>query len=61
MSWEKEIGLLIIISLFRNELYKFNNTGVRILDSIYHNYDIKIILKSHFWFETLGFSHVRHV
>ena len=54
-------GLLIILSLFRNELYKLNNTGVRMLDSIYHNYDIKIILKSHFWRETLGFSHVRDV
>ena len=25
-----------ILSLFRNELNKFNNTGTRMLDSIYH-------------------------
>ena len=25
-----------ILSLFRNEFNKFNNTGVRMLDSIYH-------------------------
>ena len=25
-----------ILSLFRNEFNKFNNTGARILDSIYH-------------------------
>ena len=29
-------GLLKILSLFRNEFYKFNNTGARMLDSIYH-------------------------
>ena len=29
-------GLSIILSLFRNELSKFNNTGARMLDSIYH-------------------------
>ena len=34
--------LLSILSLFRNELNKFNNTGARMLDSI------KINLKSHF-------------
>ena len=28
-------GLLIILSLFRNEFNKFNNTGVQMLDSIY--------------------------
>ena len=36
-----------ILSLFRNEFNKFNNTIARMLDSIYHN-DIKIPLKSHF-------------
>ena len=29
-------GLLSIVSLFRNEFSKLNNTGSRILDSIYH-------------------------
>ena len=29
-------GLRSILSLFRNEFNKFNNTGARMLDSIYH-------------------------
>ena len=29
-------GLPSILSLFRNEFNKFNNTGTRMLDSIYH-------------------------
>ena len=29
-------GLLSILSLFRNEFNKFNNTRARMLDSIYH-------------------------
>ena len=29
-------GLSSILSLFRNEFNKFNNTRARILDSIYH-------------------------
>ena len=29
-------GLPSILSLFRNELNKFNNTRARMLDSIYH-------------------------
>ena len=29
-------GLPSILSLFRNEYNKFNNTGARMLDSIYH-------------------------
>ena len=29
-------GLPSILSLFRNEFNKFNNTGARMLDSIYH-------------------------
>ena len=33
---DKMRGLLSILSLFRNELNKFNNTRARILDSIYH-------------------------
>ena len=33
---DKMQGLPIILSLFRNKLNKFNNTGARMLDSIYH-------------------------
>ena len=29
-------GLQSILSLFHNEFNKFNNTGARMLDSIYH-------------------------
>ena len=38
-------GLPSILSLFRNELNKFNNTRARMLDSIYH---MTNTLKSHF-------------
>ena len=34
---DKMRGLPSILSLFRNEFNKFNKTGARILDSIYHN------------------------
>ena len=44
---DKMRGLPSILSLFRNEFNKFNNTRARILDSIL-SYGIKIILKSHF-------------
>ena len=30
------LGLLSILSLFRLEFNKFNNTGARMLDSVYH-------------------------
>ena len=33
---DKMIGFLSILSLFRNEFNKFNNTRARMLDSIYH-------------------------
>ena len=33
---DKMRGLPSILSLFRNELNKFNNTRARMLDSIYH-------------------------
>ena len=39
-------GLPIILSLFRNELNKFNDTRAQMLDSIYH---MTNTLKSHFW------------
>ena len=43
---DKMRGLPSILSLFRNEFNKFNNTRARMLDSIYH---ITNTLKSHFW------------
>ena len=33
---DKMRGLTSILSLFRNEFNKFNNTRARMLDSIYH-------------------------
>ena len=33
---DKMRGLPSILSLFRNEFNKFNKTGARMLDSIYH-------------------------
>ena len=33
---DKIPGLSSILSLFRNELIKFNNTRARMLDTIYH-------------------------
>ena len=33
---DKMRGLPSILSLFHNEFNKFNNTGARMLDSIYH-------------------------
>ena len=37
---DKMQGLSRILSLFRNEFYKFNGIGARMLDFIYHNYGI---------------------
>ena len=37
------LGLQGILSLFQNKFNKFNNTGARMLESIYHM-TIKIIL-----------------
>ena len=45
-------GLPSILSLFRNEFNKFNNTRARMLDSIYH---MTISVK------TLLFCHLRNV
>ena len=42
---DKMRGLPSILSHFRNEFNKFNNTRSRMLDSIYH---MTNILKSHF-------------
>ena len=41
----KRVGLPSILSLFHNKFNKFNDTGARMLDSIYH---MTNILKSHF-------------
>ena len=43
---DKMRGLPSIVSLFRNEFNKFNNTRARMLDSIYH---MTNTLKSNFW------------
>ena len=43
---DKMRGLSSILSLFRNEFNKLNNTRARMLDSIYH---MTNTLKSHFW------------
>ena len=43
-------GLSSILSLFRREFNKFNNTRARMLDSNYH---MTNTLKSHFWHKTL--------
>ena len=43
---DKMQGLPSILSLFRNEFNKFNNTSARMLDSIYH---MNNTLKSRLW------------
>ena len=43
---EKMRGLPSILSHFRNEFNKFNDTRARMLDFIYH---MTNTLKSHFW------------
>ena len=53
---DKMRGLPSILSLFRNEFNKFNNTRARMLDSFYHT-TFKITLKSHFCRKTLYFCH----
>ena len=57
---DKMRGLPSILSLFRNEFNKFNNTRTRMLDSIYH---MKNTLKSHFWRKNVifFFHYVRNV
>ena len=49
---DKMQGLPSILSLFRNECKKFNNTGARMLHSVYHM-TFKNILKSYFGVKTL--------
>ena len=58
---DKMRGLPSILSLFRNEFNKFNNTRARILDTIYH---MTTTLKSHFWRKNvimLSIQYVRNV
>ena len=43
---DKLRGLPSILSLFRNDFNKLNNTGAIMLDSIYY---MTNTLKSHFW------------
>ena len=54
---DKMQGLRRILSLFRKELNKFNISGARALDSIYHMTlkHVKITLKSHFWLKSYNF------
>ena len=44
----KMLGLPSILSLLCNKFNKFINTGVRMLDSIYHM-TLKLYVKSHFF------------
>ena len=54
-------GLPSILSLFRNEFNKFNNTGARImLDSVFHM-TLKLFLNHIFGVKTLGFCHMGDV
>ena len=58
---DKMRGLLSILSFFRNEFNKFNNTGALILDSIYHR-TLKILKSCIFGMEMSIFFHlVRNV
>ena len=47
---DKMRGLPSILSLFRNEFNKFNNTRARMLDSLYH---MTNTMKSLFWRENV--------
>ena len=52
---DKMRGLPCILSLFRNEFNKFNNTGARIIDLIYHM-TLKILKNCIFGVKTSRFS-----
>ena len=49
-------GLPSILSLFRNEFNKFNNTGARKLDSFYH-LTLKLLKNHIFGVKTSSFCH----
>ena len=50
---DKMRGVPSILSLFRNAFNIFNNTGARMLDSIYHRTLDSYFKKSHFWSENV--------
>ena len=54
---DKMRGLPCILLLFRNEINKFNNTGVRMLDFIYHM-TLKLIKNRISGVKTSRFCHV---
>ena len=50
-------GLQSIVSLFCNKFNKFNKTGARIIDSIYHM-TLKLFQSHIFVMNKLGFCHI---
>ena len=50
-------GLPSILSLFRNEFNKFNKTGARMLDSIYHM-ALQFLINCIFGVKTKRFCHL---
>ena len=54
---DKMQGLLSILSLFADNLNKFNNTGARILDFIHHM-TLKLLKNHIFWHENVEFSYL---
>ena len=50
-------GLPSILSLFRNEFNKFNNTGAQTLDSIY-NMTLRLLLNHIFGVKISNFFHL---
>ena len=51
-------GLLSILSLLLNEFNKFNNTGARMLDSIYQMQTLKLLKNNSFRVKTSSFPHL---
>ena len=50
---DKMRGLPSILSLLRKEFHKFNYTGARMLDSIYHR-TLQLLKNPHFWHENVN-------
>ena len=62
---DKMRGLPSILSLFRNEFNKFNNTRARMLDSIYYMansyfYNFVIMYATLFWASLLSRKSINH-
>ena len=57
---DKMRGLPSILSLFRNELNKFNNTRARMLDSIYHM-TLRLLWNLIFAVKRYNFVYVRNI